>query len=64
MFKLHLSTSYVLLPCQDLKDRHYSVCRKLVRNRPWASDEMSKAMLIQSFQFDKGLTFYLGRTAK
>jgi DNA methyltransferase 1-associated protein 1 len=39
---------------QDLKDRYYSVCRKLVRNRPWAGDEASKAQLISSFQFDKG----------
>lgn len=39
---------------QDLKDRYYSVCRKLVRNRPWAADEASKAQLISSFQFDKG----------
>jgi len=43
-------------PYQDLKDRYYSVCRKLIRNRPWAGDEMSKALMIQSFQFDKGLT--------
>lgn len=39
---------------QDLKDRYYSVCRKLVRNRPWAGDEASKAQLVSSFQFDKG----------
>jgi DNA methyltransferase 1-associated protein 1 len=45
-----------LKPYQDLKDRYYSVCRKLIRNRPWAGDEMSKALMIQSFQFDKGLT--------
>ncbi|TFK43717.1 hypothetical protein BDQ12DRAFT_675442 [Crucibulum laeve] len=38
---------------EDLKDRYYSVCRKLVRNRPWAGDEISKNQLIQSFQFDK-----------
>ncbi|KAF7985229.1 hypothetical protein HWV62_7874 [Athelia sp. TMB] len=38
---------------EDLKDRYYSVCRKLVRNRPWAGDESSKAALISSFQFDK-----------
>lgn len=39
---------------QDLKDRYYSVCRKLIRNRPWAGDEASKVMLLSSFQFDKG----------
>ncbi|KAF8897712.1 hypothetical protein BD779DRAFT_1492188 [Infundibulicybe gibba] len=38
---------------EDLKDRYYSVCRKLVRNRPWAGDEASKIQLISSFQFDK-----------
>ncbi|KXN89596.1 SWR1-complex protein 4 [Leucoagaricus sp. SymC.cos] len=38
---------------EDLKDRYYSVCRKLVRNRPWAGDEASKVMLLSSFQFDK-----------
>ncbi|KAK7696191.1 hypothetical protein QCA50_000842 [Cerrena zonata] len=38
---------------EDLKDRYYSVCRKLVRNRPWAGDESSKMQLISSFQFDK-----------
>ncbi|KIM46378.1 hypothetical protein M413DRAFT_312999 [Hebeloma cylindrosporum] len=37
----------------DLKDRYYSVCRKLVRNRPWAGDELSKSQLMASFQFDK-----------
>ncbi|KAJ3576182.1 hypothetical protein NP233_g606 [Leucocoprinus birnbaumii] len=38
---------------EDLKDRYYSVCRKLIRNRPWAGDEASKATLLSSFQFDK-----------
>ncbi|KAG5648906.1 hypothetical protein DXG03_000255 [Asterophora parasitica] len=37
----------------DLKDRYYSVCRKLVRNRPWAGDETSKAQTIASYLFDK-----------
>lgn len=41
-----------------MKDRYYSVCRKLVRNRPWAGDEASKAQLISSFQFDRGKTSY------
>jgi len=39
---------------QDMKDRYYSVCRKLVRNRPWAGDDGSKNSLLASFQFDKG----------
>ncbi|KAF8812255.1 hypothetical protein BYT27DRAFT_7087203 [Phlegmacium glaucopus] len=38
---------------EDLKDRYYSVCRKLVRNRAWPGDEAGKAQLISSFQFDK-----------
>ncbi|KAI0938219.1 hypothetical protein AcV7_003466 [Taiwanofungus camphoratus] len=38
---------------EDLKDRYLSVCRKLVRNRPWAGDEASKAQLLSSLQFDK-----------
>ncbi|KAH8094905.1 hypothetical protein BXZ70DRAFT_1009849 [Cristinia sonorae] len=38
---------------EDLKDRYYSVCRKLIRNRPWAGDEASKNQLLSSFQFDK-----------
>ncbi|KAF8631551.1 hypothetical protein AX15_002306 [Amanita polypyramis BW_CC] len=38
---------------EDLKDRYYSVCRKLVRNRPWTGDENAKNQLLASFQFDK-----------
>ncbi|KAJ4478313.1 hypothetical protein J3R30DRAFT_3657575 [Lentinula aciculospora] len=38
---------------EDLKDRYYSVCRKLVRNRTWAGDEASKGQLMNSFQYDK-----------
>ncbi|KAF7355467.1 SWR1-complex protein 4 [Mycena sanguinolenta] len=38
---------------EDLKDRYCSVCRKLVRNRPWAGDENSKNALLSSYQFDK-----------
>ncbi|KAI0677239.1 hypothetical protein C8Q78DRAFT_1001816 [Trametes maxima] len=38
---------------EDLKDRYYSVCRKLVRNRPWPGDEASKAAVLSSLAFDK-----------
>ncbi|KAJ3754894.1 hypothetical protein EV360DRAFT_96377 [Lentinula raphanica] len=38
---------------EDLKDRYYSVCRKLIRNRTWAGDEASKNQLLVSFQYDK-----------
>ncbi|KAI0329529.1 hypothetical protein GY45DRAFT_1279515 [Cubamyces sp. BRFM 1775] len=38
---------------EDLKDRYFSVCRKLVRNRPWPGDEASKAALLSSLSFDK-----------
>ncbi|PIL37430.1 transcription factor [Ganoderma sinense ZZ0214-1] len=39
---------------EELKDRYFSVCRKLVRNRPWAGDEASKLALISSLTYDKG----------
>ncbi|CAA7260037.1 unnamed protein product [Cyclocybe aegerita] len=38
---------------EDLKDRYCSVCRKLIRNRPWAGDDAGKTLLISSYQFDK-----------
>ncbi|KAI0690396.1 hypothetical protein BC835DRAFT_1364881 [Cytidiella melzeri] len=38
---------------EDMKERYYSVCRKLVRNRPWAGDETSKSQLLGSLAFDK-----------
>ncbi|KAJ7929948.1 hypothetical protein B0H13DRAFT_2309998 [Mycena leptocephala] len=38
---------------EDLKDRYCSVCRKLIRNRPWTGDENSKQVLLSSFSFDK-----------
>ncbi|KAF9821192.1 hypothetical protein IEO21_00800 [Rhodonia placenta] len=38
---------------EDLKDRYFTVCRKLVKNRPWAGDEASKSQLLSSLQFDK-----------
>ncbi|KAH9045254.1 hypothetical protein EDB85DRAFT_2137336 [Lactarius pseudohatsudake] len=38
---------------EDLKDRYYSVCRKLIRSKPWAGDEASKSQIISTFQFDK-----------
>ncbi|PCH40988.1 hypothetical protein WOLCODRAFT_137117 [Wolfiporia cocos MD-104 SS10] len=38
---------------EDLRDRYCSVCRKLVRNRPWAGDEAAKMQLLSSLQFDK-----------
>jgi len=39
---------------QDLKDRYYGVCRKLVRNRPWEGDEANKAQLLSNLEFHKG----------
>ncbi|KAI0638499.1 hypothetical protein C8Q77DRAFT_1091472 [Trametes polyzona] len=39
---------------EDIKDRYFSVCRKLIRNRPWAGDESSRAALLSSLAFDKG----------
>jgi DNA methyltransferase 1-associated protein 1 len=37
---------------QDLKARYYSVCRKLVRNRP-ATDEQARQRVLQELSFDK-----------
>ncbi|KII94890.1 hypothetical protein PLICRDRAFT_86353 [Plicaturopsis crispa FD-325 SS-3] len=39
---------------EDLKDRYYGVCRKLLRSRPWAGDEASRNQLYAKFEFDKG----------
>lgn len=39
---------------KDLKDRYYSCCRKLIRNREWAGEEANKSQLLNSYQFDKG----------
>ncbi|KAJ7129487.1 hypothetical protein C8R44DRAFT_79357 [Mycena epipterygia] len=38
---------------EDLKDRYCSVCRKLIRNRPWAGDENARTLLMSTFSFDK-----------
>ncbi|KAF8476508.1 hypothetical protein JB92DRAFT_2769952 [Gautieria morchelliformis] len=38
---------------EDLKARYYSVCRKLIRNRPWTGDESAKNSLLHSYEFDK-----------
>ncbi|KAK0468144.1 uncharacterized protein EV420DRAFT_1635400 [Desarmillaria tabescens] len=38
---------------EDLKERFCNVCRRLVRDRPWAGDEASRAQLISNFMFDK-----------
>lgn len=46
---------------EDMKDRYCSVCRKLIRSRPWAGDENSKQLLLASFQFDKGARPFLYR---
>ncbi|KAL0570098.1 swr complex subunit [Marasmius crinis-equi] len=37
---------------EDLKERYFSVCRKLARNRTWA-DENAKNHLVNSMQYDK-----------
>ncbi|KIJ57071.1 hypothetical protein M422DRAFT_57555 [Sphaerobolus stellatus SS14] len=38
---------------EDLKARYYSVCRKLIRSRPWAGEEAQRTTLINSYLFDK-----------
>ncbi|EJD01618.1 uncharacterized protein FOMMEDRAFT_126683, partial [Fomitiporia mediterranea MF3/22] len=37
----------------DIKDRYYGVCRRLIRNRPWPGDEAGKAQAVASYSFDK-----------
>lgn len=37
----------------DLKDRYFTVCKKLIRTRPWEGDEASKASLLATMSFDK-----------
>ncbi|KAJ7016793.1 hypothetical protein C8F04DRAFT_1340561 [Mycena alexandri] len=37
----------------DLKDRYCSVCRKLLRNRPWTGDESTKQVLLSSLHLTK-----------
>ena len=44
----------VLTLTKDLKDRYYSVSRKLVRNRPWNGDESSKSKVLGLLSFEKG----------
>ncbi|KAK1231813.1 swr complex subunit [Marasmius sp. AFHP31] len=39
-------------PIEDIKDRYFSVCRKLARNRTW-TDENAKNHLVNSMQYDK-----------
>lgn len=46
------SKTYILKLRQDIKSRYYSVCRKLIRNRP-AADEQVRSHLMQSMAFDK-----------
>ncbi|KAI0751099.1 hypothetical protein C8Q80DRAFT_1217958 [Daedaleopsis nitida] len=38
---------------EDLKDRYFTVCRALVRNRPWVGDTPGKNALLSSLSFDK-----------
>ncbi|KAF9644509.1 hypothetical protein BDM02DRAFT_938105 [Thelephora ganbajun] len=38
---------------EDLKDRYYSICRKLVRSRPWNGDEVSRAKVLGLLSFEK-----------
>jgi len=40
---------------KDLKDRYYTVCRRLVRTRPWNGDELSKTKILGLLSFEKGM---------
>jgi DNA methyltransferase 1-associated protein 1 len=39
---------------EDLKDRYYSCCRRLLRERPTAADDTAKAASVNAYAFDKG----------
>ena len=45
---------HFLTLAKDLKDRYYSICRKLVRNRPWSGDDLSKSKILGFLTFEKG----------
>lgn len=49
-----IRTFHFLTLTKDLKDRYYSICRKLVRNRPWNGDELSKSKILGLLSFEKG----------
>ncbi|KAG8846154.1 swr complex subunit [Tulasnella sp. 330] len=38
---------------QDIKARYYYICRKLIRNRPFAGDEASKNAMVSSYSYDR-----------
>ncbi|KAL1691705.1 hypothetical protein GGG16DRAFT_53003 [Schizophyllum commune] len=38
---------------EDLKERYFSVCRKLIRNRNAHVDEATRSSMLSNFQFDK-----------
>ena len=39
---------------QDIKDRYYGICKKLIRSRPWPGDDASKSQALASVSYDKG----------
>ena len=48
---------------KDLKDRYYTICRRLVRIRPWNGDELSKTKLLGLLCFEKGTAATILATA-
>ena len=48
-----VTAPYVERTLEDLKDRYFSICRKLIRIRPVA-DEAARQTLLHSYVFEKG----------
>ena len=48
-----ITAPYVERTLEDLKDRYFSICRKLIRIRPVA-DEAARQTLLHSYVFEKG----------
>lgn len=38
---------------EDIKDRYYGICKKLIRSRPWPGDDASKSQAVASVSYDK-----------
>lgn len=45
---------------EDMKDRYYSVCRRLIRARP-VTDDSARAALLHSYAFEKGTARKIGQ---
>lgn len=50
--EVSLNTVNLLTSSKELKDRYYTICRRLIRTRT-ASDPQSQQSLLQAYAFDK-----------